>query len=111
MGAHRWAYEFFIDYIPTGLWVLHRCDVIRCVYPRHLFLGTTDDNMADMVAKGRQQHGEKHHKAKLTEKDVRAIRARYVAGETNQSKLAREYGVYPQLISQIIHRQIWKHLG
>lgn len=46
-------------FLATGewpeLWVLHKCDggLIGCVRPDHLFLGTHDDNMADMAAKGR----------------------------------------------------------
>lgn len=110
MAAHRWAYEFFIDDIPTGLWVLHRCDVILCVYPRHLFLGTTDNNMADMVAKGRSARGEKHHKAKLTEDDVRNIRAAWNRGFVSQVDLAIQYGVRPGNIWAIVTGKTWKHV-
>src|SRR6266436_4607223 len=38
--------------IPDGLQVLHKCDVPRCINPVHLFLGTQQNNIDDMLAKG-----------------------------------------------------------
>lgn len=59
-GAHRVAWELANGPAPAGLCVLHHCDNPRCVRVDHLFLGTKADNSADMVAKGRQSHGERH---------------------------------------------------
>jgi predicted XRE-type DNA-binding protein len=53
IAAHRASWQRERGAIPTGMLVLHKCDVRDCVRPSHLFLGTHKDNMADMYAKGR----------------------------------------------------------
>ena len=55
--AHRVMWELANGPIPEGMHVLHRCDVRNCVRPDHLFLGTHQDNMADMARKGRAVSG------------------------------------------------------
>ena len=53
--VHRWVWESVHG--PTSEHVLHRCDNPPCFRLDHLFTGTHDDNMADMVAKGRASNG------------------------------------------------------
>jgi hypothetical protein len=63
-GAHRIAWRLFRGPIPDGAFVLHRCDVRRCVNPDHLFLGTAGDNTNDMASKHRgwwQRYGRGGH--------------------------------------------------
>jgi len=50
---HRLVYQLFVDKIPEGGCILHRCDNTRCMNPEHLFLGTHADNAEDKVKKGR----------------------------------------------------------
>lgn len=109
--SHRVAYKLYYLEDPGHLNVLHRCDNTKCVNPFHLFLGTHDDNMADMVAKGRARsfRGSANGHAALTEDDVRVIRNRRANGHTMQA-LADEYKVTRQSIWLIVHRKQWKHI-
>lgn len=42
--AHRWAYEFFVGPIPSGLDLDHLCRERRCVRPEHLEPVTREEN-------------------------------------------------------------------
>jgi len=104
--AHRVSYELFCAPIPDGMYVLHRCDVPSCVNPDHLFVGTQQDNVDDMVAKGRNTKGETVGNSRLTEKDVLAIRASSASG----TELAKTMGFSEGTISMVKNKKIWKHI-
>lgn len=110
LKAHRVAYELANGSIPCDLFVCHHCDHPWCVNPAHLFLGTTDDNMTDMVQKERQVRGSRVNTAKLTPDDVRTIRTRYASGET-QKTMALEYGVHVSNVFRLIHHKTWRHIS
>lgn len=105
--AHRLSYTIHVGHIPEGKIVLHKCDVPLCVNPHHLVCGTTLDNVADKVAKGRQPKGEAIGMSKLTEEDVRAIRL--IHGMTH-SEIARLYGIDASNVGMILQRKTWRHV-
>jgi len=107
IGAHVAAWIVTQGAIPAGMIVRHRCDNPPCCNPAHLELGSYADNTGDKIARGRQARGEGNGIAKLTEADVRNIRARTATTEVRR-RIAEDYGVDPSLITQIAKRHIWK---
>jgi hypothetical protein len=105
--AHRFSYETFVGPLKQGKMVCHTCDTPACVNPRHLFLGTALDNKRDCVDKRRHLRGERHHKAKLSEKDVLSIRESELSG----AELARQYGVTKENVYAIKSGKIWRSVG
>lgn len=109
--AHRLSFEMAGGVLLEGQDVMHSCDNPLCVNPAHLTAGTRTDNMQDAKAKGRvrwRAHpGVRNGRAKLTEDDVRAIRA---SRETNVV-LAARYVVFDTLVGRIRRRQAWCHVA
>jgi len=80
-----------------------------CCNPLHLAAGTHVQNAQDRIDHGTSGKGEANPKAKLTENNVREIRRRHEAGESNVS-LASEYKVSRDTIRAAINRKTWKHV-
>ena len=110
--AHRFSFELHHGPIPVGLFVCHRCDVRHCVNPAHLFLGTHQENMADMGAKGRRvpPQGERHASARLTASDVREMRAIRASGWTFEA-IGKLFGVHSVTAYYAVAGRTWRHLG
>lgn len=106
--AHRYSWVHHNGPIPEGMHVLHECDRPECVNPKHLRLGTHQDNMRDLRERGRAYGaaGEANFGAKLSEDQVLAIRD----DPRSAKKIAAEYGVSASSIANIKLRKTWKHL-
>lgn len=103
--AHRFSYELHHGPVPKEMQVCHRCDNPRCVNPKHLFLGTCADNLADMRDKGRHLYGERNAQAKLTEAQVAEIRLNKEG--KSQYALAEHYGVSQAHVGRILRGIRW----
>jgi CRP-like cAMP-binding protein len=110
------------------------------VNPEHLFEGTAADNAADMVAKGRHMHGDKHTSKLYPERlrpalgDANGSRTRpermrrgihhprhrlieqdVIWIRSNPSRLTQRematlLGVDPSTVSDVVNRKSWRHL-
>ena len=101
------SYEKYIGAIPIGLFVLHKCDNPRCSNPRHLFLGTQQQNMADMVRKGRSARHERHSQAKITMAEAREIRRLSTECRSYRS-IGRMFDISHGTVKAIVQNKTWK---
>lgn len=109
LKVHRASYlEYFGD-IPQGFLVCHKCDNPKCFNPEHLFLGTSQDNMDDMVKKGRSAYGENAGRTKLTTDQVKYI-LNYDFKFGDKTRLAKEFGITLTSIRYILQGKNWKYL-
>lgn len=107
-----------INSLPRQRLVCHTCDNPPCCNPDHMFVGTQSENLADMVAKGRNyvMIGTQHPRARLTDDIVRAARewhrTEYKPGDpTNGLRAyARRMGVCNVTLGRAIHGKSWKHV-
>jgi hypothetical protein len=100
---------------PAGLYTLHNCpegDQPGCVNPAHLWLGNQADNIADMIAKGRDRKavGERTAGARLNTEIVQGMRAEHAAGRMTVAQLARAYGMSWSAVRYAIQGHTWKHV-
>ena len=103
--AHRLNYIAHHGPIPDGMVVCHRCDNPSCIAIDHLFVGTQQENIADMWRKGRQRWG----LAKLDGEQVAEIKRCLLAGESIAAIAKAKKVSYP-LVFQIKHGKTWTNV-
>jgi len=110
-NAHRISYEMHVGPVTKNMQVCHTCDNRGCVNPHHLFLGTKDDNLRDMIKKGRHSSakGETQHLSKLTNLMVLEIRKLAAAG-IPRKVIATTYDITKENVGYIVTRKTWKHI-
>jgi DNA-binding transcriptional regulator YiaG len=104
VGIHRLSLEWSLGRpIGDGMVARHKCRNCHCVRPEHLEEGTHTENMNDKFRDETMYCGEQHHKCKLTEEQVRAIRT----DSRSQKELAEIYGISRRSINNIKNYKSW----
>lgn len=108
--ASRLSYTVHVGPVPGGMFVCHRCDTRQCVNPDHLFLGTNQDNMDDMRAKGRgpRLRGDVHPRATLTNEQVRRFREIGMAAAVAE---AAALGIDRAIVTRAVSGRSWACLN
>ena len=85
----------------------HSCGNRICCNPQHLRWATVVDNHADKRLHGTDQRGTSNPRAKLTDDDVRTIRAN---PDRSGPDLAKQFGVTKEMIYYIRRGLNWTHI-
>jgi hypothetical protein len=127
MGAHRLAYKLWNGEIPRGQVVRHKCDNSICCNPEHLTIGTHEDNIQDIVKRGREAHwngkwkgdhirktgkpvgrpkGSKNLRPRISNESKVEIVRLYMAGGFTQQQLAVRFGCDQTYVSMLVKAQL-----
>lgn len=109
--VHRLVAAAFIGPCPAGHQVNHKDGDKSNNRLYNLEYVTPQENIAHAERTGLRPKakGERHGMARLTERDVRAIRA-LAAGGSMQRDIARKFGIAEAHAHRIIHHQRWAHV-
>lgn len=101
--AHRFSYEHFKGLIPEGLLVCHipPCHNPLCVNPKHLKVGTPQENMDDKVFEGRESHGG-GKPSRLSESDVQEIIKMYRTDKCSPKYIATVFRISSCYVCNIV---------
>lgn len=108
--AHRVSFEWANGPIIKGMDICHKCDNPQCVRPSHLFEGTRQTNVRDMIAKNRHCYGERSKQVKITDEQCLLMIELYMRGTHTQEQLAQLFGVSQPHVGDVVRRTKRKHL-
>lgn len=117
LKAHRLVYEFCVGPIPEGEVVRHSCDNPPCTNPKHLLVGTVQDNVDDMMERGRYawegafKGGEENPMSKLTMEQAIEMRRLYSQDKStrpSQAKLAVMFGLTQAAVNRVVRNLAYK---
>lgn len=107
LAAHREVCRIAHGNPPSGLiHAAHSCGERLCVNPRHLRWATPKENEQDKISHGRSLRGSNHSNARLTEADVRAIRA----SSDPIGQLSERYGLSAAHTEAVKNGRKWRWL-
>lgn len=88
--------------IPKGIYALHKCDNRKCVNPKHLWLGSQQENLEDRDNKGRGNISN----FKINVDIATKIREDFLNG-LNKRQLFKKYKISSRIIYSVVSNRTW----
>ena len=112
LGAHVVSVILDGRTIPPGMIVTHSCDIRTCVNPRHLVVGTPQDNAQEMFDRNicKPPRGELHMGAVLTDRIVVLIRSLRIVHGIGARRISKLLDVNENTIKSVLDGDAWKHV-
>lgn len=110
LRVHRYVYELNHGKVSNDIVIRHKCDNTLCINVEHLEVGTHQDNMRDMVERGRSARGTKNRSAKLNEDQIREIFLLIEEGKKTMKEIAMLYGVHRNTIFSLKSGTTYKNV-
>lgn len=105
---HRMAWKMIMGSLPK--WtdygdpiLCHKCDDPACVRPKHLYIGTQQQNMRDVLIRGNPK------RTKLTPSKVKEMRQLHAEGVTNKD-IAYRFDVHEMVAYRVTTRRTWNFI-
>lgn len=92
------------------LWCIHHGEIEATKGVGHIDGDRLNNHLDNLQLVDLIAPGEAHHRAKVTEDEVRRIRELSAKG-VSQSALARAYNMHQTNVNAIVHRRSWGHVG
>lgn len=105
-GAHRVSYWISTNIYPGNKNVCHSCDNPSCCNPKHLWLGTQQENIQDAINKNRINP--KALRTLLTEKQVLEVKVLLANTKMLKKEIAEYFKVTRYVIYGISKGKTWK---
>lgn len=109
--VHRIVLEAFVGRPPNGMVTRHLNGLCLDNRLSNLCYGSYEENMADKLAHGTHNRGERNPRSRLTETDVRDMRRAREECELSYSQLAKAFGVTKNVAAQVVRRETWQDVA
>lgn len=107
---HKIVLEAFVGPCPDGMQCAHNNGIRDDNRLDNLRWDTPKGNTADQLSHGTRNRGARNGSAKLSENDVLKIMLEVESG-VPQADIAQHFGVTQPVISRIMSRKAWSHVG